>query len=251
VLRTLLFLVILAMLSISCGAPPQHAGLCLSFDDRSIAEWASLRPLFKKYNVRATFFITQFDSLSQIEVNLLKEFAKDGHEIGSHGAKHVLAETYIKENGYNQWLDEEVDASIEMMKNAGFDPRSFAYLTALNTGSQICYFLNDSNVLVGLRLLTVRKTLPQWIKFTLSGTTREFFALGFDRNSGLNDVMISGAMASAKRKKEVLFLYGHYPANTGDPYSFDIHPLENILREASANGLKFVTCSEVAGVQAN
>ena len=32
-----------------------------------------------------------------------------GHEIGSHGAIHVVSEYYIKEFGYDAYLEHEID----------------------------------------------------------------------------------------------------------------------------------------------
>jgi peptidoglycan-N-acetylglucosamine deacetylase len=52
---------------LGCGSPsgkPGAGGIALSFDDHFIKEWYELRPLFQKYNAKATFFITCPDSLN-------------------------------------------------------------------------------------------------------------------------------------------------------------------------------------------
>ncbi|MDZ7899082.1 MAG: hypothetical protein U5N85_13795 [Arcicella sp.] len=41
-----------------------------------VKEWNQLRPLLKKYNVKATFILLKPDSLSDKEVKMLHEMAK-------------------------------------------------------------------------------------------------------------------------------------------------------------------------------
>ena len=86
-----------------------------------------MKELLKKYNSRVTFFITQFDSLEPSEIEMLKELEKEGHEIGSHGALHVVSENYIKAKTYKEYIENEIDASIFSMKKKGVTPKSFAY----------------------------------------------------------------------------------------------------------------------------
>lgn len=83
---TLLGLMALLFLS-SCKAKHStntKAGIVLSFDDKSIDDWYSLRELFKGNGVRATFFVCNFQDLTDKEVSMLKDLQADGHEIGSH-----------------------------------------------------------------------------------------------------------------------------------------------------------------------
>ena len=72
--KNILYLIFLILFS-TCESKKtvRQAGLALSFDDRFVKEWTQLRPLLKKYNVKATFYITQPDSLSDEEVLMLHE----------------------------------------------------------------------------------------------------------------------------------------------------------------------------------
>ena len=112
-----------------------QAGLALSFDDRFVKEWIQLRPLLKQYNVKATFYVTQPDSLSVEEVNMLHELRKDGHEIGCHGAMHVRSIPYIWENSLDKYMEKEIFHALETMKKQGFLPKTFAH----PGGSQMWY----------------------------------------------------------------------------------------------------------------
>src|SRR5688572_11158013 len=105
----------------------KRSGICLSFDDRTVKEWYKMNDLLKKYNSRVTFFITQFDSLDSAEIMMLRQLENEGHEIGSHGALHVISENYIKENSYSEYIKNEIDANSLAMKKNGFVPKSFSY----------------------------------------------------------------------------------------------------------------------------
>jgi len=84
-----------------------------------------------------TFFITQFDSLTPDEIGLLHRFEDEGHEIGSHGALHVLSEHYIREHSYQDYLEKEIGKNLQSMRKHGFNPRSFAIPMGQSIGLRI------------------------------------------------------------------------------------------------------------------
>lgn len=102
-------------------------GLFISFDDRSIEEWLEIDSLFEKDDFRATFYVTQFDSLSRTEIATLKKLEEKGHEIGYHGLRHLHAEYYIKNFGYSQYISYEIDSGLLLMEKENLFPSSFAY----------------------------------------------------------------------------------------------------------------------------
>ena len=75
--KNILYFIFLILFSACESKKTVHqAGLALSFDDRFVKEWIQLQPLLNQYNVKATFYITQPDSLSDEEVVLLHELRK-------------------------------------------------------------------------------------------------------------------------------------------------------------------------------
>jgi peptidoglycan-N-acetylglucosamine deacetylase len=241
------WIVILCSLTTCKKAVKSEAGICLSFDDRTIFEWYGLLPLFDKYNARVTFFITEFDSLTNDEIEILRVFQKDGHEIGSHGAAHVQAESFIKANGYDEYLKTEVEQSLVSMRRANFNPTSFAYPYGSKYWFTDFFLLKRFQSVRGVETMNAERNIATINKiFHVSGTTRKFLALSFDRNTKLTSKMIGDAIQRAKRNNEVIFLYAHYPSQSDDGYSFDLAVLENILSEAVAEGLRFYTFGEVA-----
>lgn len=69
-------------------------GIVLTFDDRNFDHWIAALPLFEKYGVHATFFIS-----GKIDGKALKtaqELIKHGHAIGAHSVNHVKATGYFE-----------------------------------------------------------------------------------------------------------------------------------------------------------
>jgi peptidoglycan-N-acetylglucosamine deacetylase len=243
-------ILVLLVFLLSCGRPDSDSGgVCISFDDRTIKEWYGLQSLFEKYDAKATFFITEFDSLTPQEIAILKKMEGYGHEIGSHGAAHLLAEDFIKENGYDAYVQKEIDHSIASMKAAGFNVNSFAY----PYGSK--YWFTDHllkkrfKVLRGVAALPEDKNLYAFDDAFCKTGEDVVSAVSFDVNSDLTREIAEKALQRARKNKEVLVLFGHVPADSNsaeNQYSFDVALLEYILAEAKRKHLKFYTMQELA-----
>ena len=248
-MRIILSIISLVLFS-SCqyNDNPIVPGICISFDDRSIKDWYDIKDLLKEYDATATFFITQFDSLDETEIEMLKELQKDGHEIGFHGAKHVYAEYYIKENSYSSYLKYEIDEGLQSMRLAGFDCRSFAY----PYGSK--YWFTDYLLLKRFDIVRSVATFDKEENlksiddiYFRGGDTGVVSAIGIDGGSGVTSAMIDGAIKRAKRNGEVLMIYGHQPVwnNNPESYQFSTHLLSYFLEQSKQNGLKFYTFQEL------
>ena len=110
--------------------PQNHkAGFSLTFDDLFLDGWYSMRDTFLKYNVKSTFFISYFDSISTEEITKLKTLENDGHEIACHTLNHrgVGKDFNYDPTKINTYLSEEIIPALNAMKDAGFNPVSFAY----------------------------------------------------------------------------------------------------------------------------
>ncbi len=240
---SLLFIFILT----SCQKPQRTAGLCLSLDDRSIKAWYSLRPIFKEYDAKVTFFVTQFDSLSAEEIVLLKELQQDGHEIASHGAMHVQAEKYIKENSYRDYFANEIKPSIASMKKSGFTPTAFAYPYGSKYWFTDFMLLHQFKVTRGVSAIDQKNGVAtQDEVFYAFDGNKKILAAEIDHLSGLTKPMVTRAMDRALQQKEVLLLCGHEPSvSNQSAYFFDVDFLKFILEQAKLRHLKFYSASEL------
>ena len=102
-------------------------GLAYSFDDRDIVGWHGLLPMFRYYDARVTFFISEFETIDPDTMVLLHEIAADGHAIEFHGALHRNAESTTAELGAQGWIDLDIVPGLDLMRAEGFNPRVYAY----------------------------------------------------------------------------------------------------------------------------
>lgn len=109
-------------------------GLALSFDDTDVRSWLALRPMFLDYGARITFFVTRYTTLSAEARAGLQTLAADGHEIAAHTVQHFRAPEYVEDHGLSTYLREEVDPSIDVLRNDGFEVNAFAYPFGARTG---------------------------------------------------------------------------------------------------------------------
>ncbi|HET9627550.1 MAG TPA: polysaccharide deacetylase family protein [Kofleriaceae bacterium] len=102
-------------------------GIALSFDDTFVDAWAELRPLFARYGARVTFFISHYTALGDRAHAELHALAGDGHDIEAHTVLHLRAPDYVEQRGLNAYLHDEVDPSIQVLRDDGFAVHAFAY----------------------------------------------------------------------------------------------------------------------------
>ena len=74
---------------------PEGKTVYLTFDDGPGKYTEKLLAVLKKYNAKATFFVTDTKY-----IHLLADIAADGHAIGVHSASHVYKEIYASEEAY-------------------------------------------------------------------------------------------------------------------------------------------------------
>jgi hypothetical protein len=108
-------------------ATATKGGLAFAIDDNAIDDWYALRPLFAEYGAHITFFVSRWDQQPQAQIDELLQLAADGHELEPHTVNHVHTLDYIRDHGLDAWLADEVDPSIDVMRQHGLSPAFFAY----------------------------------------------------------------------------------------------------------------------------
>ena len=220
-----------------------HAGVALTFDDKTIDQWFELRDLFQQNNTHVTFFITLWgNDLDQDSIEKLRTLQEDGHEIAFHGYNHVNADAYLENHSIQQYLDYEIIPGIEVMNNAGFYPVDFAY----PFGSE-----ND----------TLTAALQNY--FVHVRGTDSYIDDPFLYEYGSNQLLIEGAgiddltygntindiydaISNAKQEDKILILYAHEPVQTvTENYTISHDRIEKILINVSQQDMKFYTVSEL------
>lgn len=105
-----------------------HDGaVALAFDDNAVDDWFALRDLLANSGVHMTFFVSRFAQLPPAQVDELMQLAADGHELEPHTVNHLHPLAYVQEHGLDAWLADEVDPSIQILRDHGIEPAFFAY----------------------------------------------------------------------------------------------------------------------------
>jgi len=105
----------------------KYPGIALSFDDSFVDAWARMQPMFAQYDARITFFVTRYYQMDADRRGELQQLAADGHDIEAHTVNHLRAPDYVETHGLNAYLHDEVDPSIQLMRDDGFEVHAFAY----------------------------------------------------------------------------------------------------------------------------
>ncbi len=208
-----------------------------------------MRGLLNQYHARVTFFVSQFDSLSEEEIKMLHDLQNDGHEIGSHGAIHVQADSYIKEHTYKEYIANEIEPSISSMKKAGFDPVSFAYPYGSKDWFIDYLLLRKFKNTRGISFMRNQNNLVEVDDiFYGFNNDRKFLSLVFDGPTQPTEAAITVALERAVQKNEVMLLSGHTPIleKKSALYSFDLSFLEFILKEANQRHLNFYRIKDLS-----
>ena len=256
--KNILYLIVIISLSACESKKTAYSGgLALSFDDRFVEEWSQLRPLLKAYNVKATFYITQPDSLSDEEVILLHELRKDGHEIGCHGAMHVRSMYYIWDNSLKKYMESEIFDALETMKNQGFTPKTFAH----PGGSQMWY--SDHELLKYFTLLRdvsmknrnvfgyqyIHEVEDMDEIYYQHDKSQKVNALLFDVGANLSIKDVQNGLKRASEEGSVMMIFGHKPlkrnTQNANEYGFDVHFLAQILAESAKLKLRYYRMDEL------
>jgi len=108
-------------------ATASEGGLALAIDDNAIDDWFALRPLLAEYGAHITFFVSRWDQQPQPQIDELDQLAADGNELEPHTVNHLHTLAYVADHGLDAWLTDEVDPSIDVMRQHGLEPAFFAY----------------------------------------------------------------------------------------------------------------------------
>jgi peptidoglycan/xylan/chitin deacetylase (PgdA/CDA1 family) len=103
------------------------AGIVISLDDAYLHEWFEADKVLSKYDWKATFCVCRIDSIGKQQLQKLHQLQDEGYEIASHGYHRYNAVTFVKANGIDQYIKQEIDPMIASMKRLNFNITSFAY----------------------------------------------------------------------------------------------------------------------------
>jgi len=241
-----IFLILFLML-FSCNKEKlDKSGVVFTFDDNYISEWLSAKELFRKYNVKATFFISSPQKLSIEEINILKNLEEDGHEIASHSMNHVNLPDFLLNHTMNEYIDQEIKPANKILDSLGFNIRAYAYPFGKSTVESDKLLLNYFKVLRKATYNIENVTLDKIDRtFTKIGSNRVVDAMGIDNQYGITLENLEMGMKRARLQNEVLVLHAHKIVENGTGYTISQEYLEEAFKLCQKYNLKSLTISEL------
>jgi peptidoglycan/xylan/chitin deacetylase (PgdA/CDA1 family) len=108
-------------------AQTHRGAVALAIDDNAIDDWYALRPVLARYDAHITFFVSRWQEQGPQQIDELVQLAADGNELEPHTVNHLQPLAYVADHGLDAWLADEVDPSIQVMRDHGLEPSFFAY----------------------------------------------------------------------------------------------------------------------------
>ena len=226
-------------------------GFALTFDDTYVSQWYELKDILASHDVRATFFVTRFNKVSNSDITMLRELEQAGHDIGSHGMNHLNALDFIEDGSAENYVAQEVVPSLDLMRESGLNPVSFAYPFGENTSELDSLILE--HVLIIRDVTDVQRktrTIPvHEIDEVFCGENSSgiLTGLGIDAVFNVSLDELDSAFARALSRNEVIVLYAHRPVETVElAYDCDVAYLCALFDLAEKHGLRSYTMRELS-----
>ena len=215
-------------------------GVSISFDDiKNIDDWKTMMPLLDEYDVKATFYIDNYDHLDEDEIDFLFELQSEGHEIGAHGMSHQDYGIHLENGGTDMtyWL-EEVEPGVRLMESDGFVVTSFDYPRGVKSPSIDNLLLENFTALRGVNGY-FEQTEP-WLAECSDRAVYNAQTLAKDSD---NYWMIKYNMRSISDDHQAMLFYGH-GIGEGEK-DVTLETLEDIFMHAQKHELDWITISEI------
>jgi peptidoglycan-N-acetylglucosamine deacetylase len=217
------------LLSISCSRPQTKGGIIFTFDDPSVQSWVEYRALFKKYDIRATFFVSRSQLLDQGQINGLKALQSDGHEIACRGLNHINASRYP--GSAESFYKEEAEPAISKMNEMGFKIVSFAYAFGLAPDSVDRIMLKHVSYIRKATWNMYNTLISNYDKiYARPDSFNIVNSMGIDCNYNIAPDNIEAGISRAEKNNEVLVLYAHKIDGSGLDYTINPAYLEQVFK---------------------
>jgi hypothetical protein len=211
----------------------------LSFDDRkNIESWGNSRELLNSRGVKATFFVDNWGTINDWELEILNNLSSDGHEIGYHSTSHGDYYDFLEQNlTAENYFQMEIIEGLELMESYGYLPTSFAYPRGHRNTDIDELALTEFSVLRGTRTningseswMAECKDLSVFRSFSLTSNETHWIPYAFNKSQ---ESAIS------------ILLNGHGIGEGG--YAISMDAMENLITEIEKFELPYLLMSDLA-----
>ena len=220
-----------------------RGGVVLTFDDDYVDDWNKANNILAKYNWKATFFVTHFDKLKPQEIQELKNLQNKGNEIAAHGLNHQHTVLFVKENGTDAFVKQEINPMLTLMKNDGFNVTNFSYPYGNRTEETDKLLFQHFNFLRGT---TYGSEAPN-LQNCYYNKSKLIYGLGLDNSYPHFSVPYFLALLQyAKEQNRIVIFYAHKTVpKASKNYETEFSTLTEICKFVKNNNMKFYTVSDL------
>jgi peptidoglycan/xylan/chitin deacetylase (PgdA/CDA1 family) len=219
-----------------------RGGIALTFDDYSIDNWYNYINLFDSLQVKATFYVSNYNRLTDSQKDKLKDMQSRGHEIAFHSSNHANFLNFARENGCNGLIKKEVTEGLELMNKDGFYPTTFAYPYGKHTK------VLDKLLLRYFKSVRALNGPPDVAKSLVPlHNNKVFFGLGIDESSKRSMSKIGDLLGWAYQTDRCAVMLIHNIERSETKLQIPLCKLKEIILKARSLHLKFYTVSEISG----
>ena len=219
----------ITLILFSCSSLLKRGGIIFTFDDQYVKSWVANRDLFKKYDVKATFFISRPQLLDSGQVRDLKILQSDGNEIGCHGVNHLNAMEFA--GPAVKYYKEEVEPAISKLNVLGFRIVSFAYPFGPAPDSVDSYLLKHVKYLRKATWNRNNTTIDTYDNiYARPDSFHIVNSMGIDCNYSITVENLQAGISRALKNNEILVLHAHLLDTSGLAYTTNPAFLEQVFK---------------------
>ena len=229
--------------------PPYQAGVVLSFDDSYVNEWFEADKELRCYAWKATFCVSEINTLNHSEITKLQKLQSEGHEIAGHSYNHLDAKKFVAHNGIEAYIHQEIDPMMRLMHFYSLKVTSFAYPFGFRNATIDAGLSDKFKILRG----TTYGAEDPFYQNCYFNDEQLVFAIGIDTDHpNFNIPYLIKLLDFAKRKHKILIVFGHKPVkNITANYQTKMETLNLICNYVQRNNMIFYTLSELDNLKKN
>jgi peptidoglycan/xylan/chitin deacetylase (PgdA/CDA1 family) len=213
--------------------------IALTFDDSSVANWYTNLPILESFGIKATFYISNYHSLTDDDKLLLKKIRDKGHEIAYQTTNHkdLVKLLYSSSDGWNK-VHEEINTDLELMQKDGFMITDFSYPYGSYDAALNRALLKTFRT---VRALTNQTNFYQSLAAEAGCEKQVLFGAHVDNQTFLSIGELGRLLTKAKQRKCCAILVAHQINRPNSKYQIDTNKLRFIADKAKELDLRFIT----------
>lgn len=222
---------------------PSIAGVVLTFDDASVTEWGEMDKEMQSYSWKATFCVSNINTLTLSEINKLQTLQNKGHEIAGHSLDHRNATAFVARYGIDKYLHQEINPMLHLIDFYGLKATAFAYPYGARNDALDDALLKKFKILRGT-VYGAKKPSQRNFYFDHS---KVVYGFGMDTNYGYFSIShVLKLLEYAKKNNKILIVVGHKPVKKiTSRYQTETKTVALICKYVQQHQMKFYTLSEL------